>query len=255
MSSALIGYTGFIGSNLLKQAKFSDLYNSNNIQDIKGKNYDLVVSAGTTSLKWKANLNPREDWNGIEKLTDCLKQVEAKLFVLISTVDVYPNPQNVDEDTSIALAKLTQGYGCNRYNLERFITEKFFNTIIIRLPQTFGEGLKKNVVFDLIHDNRWDLIHKESRFQWYNLKNIVKDMKIAMKNSLKVVNLSVEPLSVKEVAKYTLNLDFTNVTKNPPADYNMLTKYGYLYGSKTKYLYNKRITLNELKEFIKSRKK
>ncbi|MDO8621183.1 MAG: pyridine nucleotide transhydrogenase [Candidatus Levybacteria bacterium] len=253
MLSALIGYSGFIGGNLIQQTKFDDLYNSKNIKDIGGKNYDLVVSAATASLKWQANLEPKKDWEKIEKFIDCLKHIKTKLFILISTVDVYPNPYNVDEDTLINPAKLTQGYGRNRYNLEKFIAKTFPNAIIIRLPQTFGEGLKKNAVFDLIYNNRWDLIHKENKFQWYNLENIWKDIQLAIKNSLKLVHLAVEPLSVKEVAKYTLDLDFTNVTKNPPVNYNMLTKYGYLYGSKTKYLYDKEVTLSELKEFIKSK--
>lgn len=255
MLSALIGYTGFIGNNILSQAKFSNLYNSKNIKDIERKSYDLIVSAATTSLKWQANLEPEKDWEVIEKLIDSLKHVQAKFFILISTVDVYPNPQNVNEDTLINPENLTQGYGRNRYKLEKLVVKKFPNTLILRLPQTFGEGLKKNVVFDLIHDNRWDLIHKDNKFQWYNLENIWRDIQIALKNSLKLVNLAVEPLSVEKVAKYTLNLDFTNVTKNPPVNYNMLTKYGYLYGSKTKYLYNKEITLSALKKFIKSKRK
>ena len=35
MKKALIGYTGFVGSNLQTQIKFDDFYNSKNIQDIK----------------------------------------------------------------------------------------------------------------------------------------------------------------------------------------------------------------------------
>ena len=43
MKKALIGYTGFVGSNLQAQIKFDDFYNSKNIQDIKDKEYDVVV--------------------------------------------------------------------------------------------------------------------------------------------------------------------------------------------------------------------
>jgi hypothetical protein len=37
MATALIGYTGFIGSNLARQFDFDDFYNSKNIDDIAGK--------------------------------------------------------------------------------------------------------------------------------------------------------------------------------------------------------------------------
>ena len=35
MKNALIGYTGFIGKNLMSQIKFDSFYNSKNINDIK----------------------------------------------------------------------------------------------------------------------------------------------------------------------------------------------------------------------------
>jgi hypothetical protein len=45
MTNALIGYTGFVGSNLDDSGQFDDKYNTSNIRDIDGKDYDLVVSA------------------------------------------------------------------------------------------------------------------------------------------------------------------------------------------------------------------
>ena len=43
MKIALIGYTGFVGSNLLNQYEFTACYNSKNIQEIHGKDYDLCI--------------------------------------------------------------------------------------------------------------------------------------------------------------------------------------------------------------------
>ena len=58
MKIALIGYTGFVGSNLLSQYDFTDRYNSKNIQDIHGKDYDLCICAGGRAPKWIANESP-----------------------------------------------------------------------------------------------------------------------------------------------------------------------------------------------------
>ena len=41
--NSLIGFSGFVGGTLLKQACFEDLYRSTNIGEIEGKSFDLVV--------------------------------------------------------------------------------------------------------------------------------------------------------------------------------------------------------------------
>ncbi|MEK7451131.1 MAG: NAD-dependent epimerase/dehydratase family protein [Patescibacteria group bacterium] len=253
MLSALIGYSGFIGGNLIKQTRFDDLYNSKNIADIKGKKYDLIVSAGTSSLRWKADLEPDADWQNIQKLINYIKEVEAGHFILISTVDVYPKPFAVDEDTANA-GKKQKGYGLNRYKLEMFIRKKFKSSTCVRLPQTFGPGLKKNFIFDLIYNNRLDFTHKDSLFQWYNLKNLWKDISIARDNNIPIVNFAVEPLSTREVAKYTLDKAFATITDKPHLHYDMWTKYGSLYNSHDHYIYHRLETLEELRVFIEEAK-
>lgn len=247
MKSAIIGYSGFIGSNLIKQYKFTDYYNSQNIGDIKNKKYDLIVSAATKSERWRANQNPKEDWRQIENLLNHLKTVKAGRFVLISTVDVYPCPQNTDEDCPLKLSEIKQAYGRNRFRMEAAVKKLFPKVTILRLPQTFGEGLKKNFVYDLIHDNALDFTHKDSSLQFYNLKNLWKDIQMAIRLKTPVLNLAIEPVTAGELARYTLGIKFTTTTSQPPLKYNMVTKYG-------KYLYDKKQTLKELKEFISREK-
>lgn len=250
---ALIGNTGFIGGNILMQTKFDNLYNSKNIESIRGKNYDLIVSAGTSSLRWKANLEPQKDLDAIKKLTDCLKDVRANHFILISTVDVYPIPIGVDEDAPID-PKKQSSYGKNRYYLEEFIEKHFKNFTFVRLPQVFGKGLRKNFIFDLIHNNTLDFTHKDSLFQCYNLKNIWKDIGIARKHNISIINLAVEPVSAKELAFHALGMKFSTITKNPPLHYDFYTKYGAIFGSDDQYIYHKKQVLDEVKDFILSEK-
>ena len=52
MSSAIIGNTGFVGSNLIRQRHFDAFYNSKNIET---KSFDLVICAGVPAVKWLAN--------------------------------------------------------------------------------------------------------------------------------------------------------------------------------------------------------
>ena len=65
MRAALIGYTGFVGSNLARQLRFDATYNTSNIESIAGEEFDLLVCAGVRAEKWIANANPDADRAGI----------------------------------------------------------------------------------------------------------------------------------------------------------------------------------------------
>ncbi len=249
MRTALIGHTGFVGSNLLLQTDFTDVYNSKNIDEIGDKKYDLVISAGNSSLMWMANKEPEKDLKNIHTFINSIKNVRAKRFILISTVEVYDNSLHVNEDSIIDENKLTP-YGLHRLHLEKFIEQTFNTHSIIRMPNLYGENLKKNFVYDLIHNNRLDFTHKDSIQQWYNLKHLWKDIQTAMTNDLSVINFAVEPISCHELAKYTLGITFTTITKNLPRKYDMQCKYGKLFHSHSPYLYAKTDTLKELKNFM-----
>src|SRR5438105_3993498 len=100
MKSALIGFTGFVGGTIGKQAQFDDCYNSKNIEAIRGGNYDLIVCAAAPGIKWLANKEPEHDWASISSLIDHLKTVRTQSFILLSTIDVYPNPVACNELTA-----------------------------------------------------------------------------------------------------------------------------------------------------------
>ena len=103
--TALIGYTGFVGSNLHLDYEFADVYNSKNINDIIDKEYDCIICAGITAQKWYANLHPNEDLEQINSLLNILKSVKTNLFILISTIDIY----NINDNNknNVNLMKIT----------------------------------------------------------------------------------------------------------------------------------------------------
>lgn len=250
MKSALIGYTGFVGSNLATQNKFDDLYNSKNIQDIDGKSYDLVVCAGARAEKWRINQEADKDLAEIQMLIDHLKTINAKKLVLISTTDVYKNPVNVDEDDSIDTTGL-HPYGLNRYYLEQFCHDNF-DVLIIRLPGLFGPGLKKNVIYDLLNNNNVDCIHYAGSYQYYNLEHIWQDIQVALKHNLHLLNLATEPIRTDEIAKHCFSIkNFKNQPKDQTAgSYDMHSKHAKIYSGNTSYMYNKRQVLDEIKQYV-----
>lgn len=246
--TALIGYTGFVGSTLLNQTAFDDLYRSTNIQEIKNKKYDLIVAAGAPAKKWLANSQPFDDQKSVDRLICALKNVEAERFVLISTVDVFLNPVEVDEDTPIDLFRL-QPYGYNRRRLELFVEEKFSNYLIIRLPGLVGRGLRKNIIYDFLHKNCLEKIESRNSFQFYPMSRLWEDIKISWNNGLKLVHLTSEPLFVSEVAKEAFGLKFDQELEAPLIHYDFRTKHNRLWGESKQYQYSKEASLEAIREY------
>ncbi len=227
MSNAIIGYTGFVGSNLIRQAKYNNFYNSQNIESIAGKSFDFLVCTAAPAEKWLANRQPFKDKENLQRLVKYLQQVSAKKVIVISTVNVYFQPIAVDEDTSIN-AEILQPYGKHRLELESAI-QKRFDTLVIRLPGLFGKELKKNIVYDFLHNNLLDKIDRNSVFQFYNLKHLWRDIQVAVDGNLNLVNFATEPTNVAEVATIAFGFEFTNQTQNP-AKYDIRTKHYQLFG-------------------------
>ena len=145
----LVGHTGFVGSNLAESNSFNFCFNSQNIKDSFGLNPDLLIYSGVRAEKFLANKEPEKDFEIILEAIENIKKINPKQIVLISTVDVYPNPLAVDENTEIDL-ELVQPYGKNRLYLENWVASNFGDHLIVRLPGLFGKNIKKNFIFDLI---------------------------------------------------------------------------------------------------------
>ena len=150
MKEALVGYTGFVGSNICACHKFDALYNSKNITDAYGTCPDLLVFAGLRAEKYLANKDPDKDLEQIDIAESNIIKISPKKLVLISTVDVFKSPAGMDENSIIDTEGLN-AYGFNRYQLELRIRERFPDALIIRLPGLFGKNIKKNFIYDFIN--------------------------------------------------------------------------------------------------------
>jgi dTDP-4-dehydrorhamnose reductase len=248
--SALIGSTGFVGSNLLWQHSFDAVYHSKNINEITGNSFNLVVCAGVRAEKWKANLEPENDLQNINLLINYLRQIKTSQFILISTVDVYPNPVNVYEDSNIMKDNLS-AYGRNRFHLEEFIREAFFNHIIIRLPGLIGTGLKKNFIYDMLHKPEGLLLtHSDSYYQFYSVKSLWTDIQKVRSKGLKLINFATSPLSVHRIASECFGREFLNNNSKPPIFYDMRTRYADLFGRQGDYICTESEEISEIRSFV-----
>src|SRR3954468_16702863 len=223
MPSCLIGHTGFVGSNLARQHRFDETYNSANIESIAGREFYLLICAGVRAEKWIANKNPEADREGIDRLVKAISSVKARRAVLISSVDVFIMPREVDERTPITTTGL-HPYGTNRYYIEKVFADRF-DSVIVRLPGLYGPGIKKNVIHDFLHNHQVDKIDSRGVFQFYGLRRLWSDLQIAIGNRLKTVHLPTEPVAVDEVVSSAFGRAFTNHVVDHPARYDVRTRH------------------------------
>lgn len=198
-------------------------FRSTDIDQLRDADVDEVVCAGAPAEKWKANADPEADWAGISRLIDGLDSSRASSCVLVSTVDVYADSRGADESTPADTAQ-EQAYGRHRALLEEFVTRRFDDVLIVRLPGMFGPGLKKNLVFDLIHQPEARFAHEASTFQFYDVRDLWAHVLLARDAGLSVVNLSTEPVSSAQVARECFGVDY-RCDDRPEVAYDLRTRH------------------------------
>lgn len=251
MSKGLIGFTGFVGSTLMRQTPFDGFYRSTNIHEIEGRSFDTLICAGAPAQKWIANREPEADRQKIENLIDHLRTVRCETFVLISTVDVFHTPLGVDEDTPVDEVGL-HPYGMNRRLLECFVEDFFPRHLIVRLPGLIGPGLRKNVIFDLLNQNNLAGIDSRGLFQFYPMVNLWYDIQTALRAGLSLVHLCAEPVTVADIAQQGFGAPFENVRGVMAARYSMQSCHAALFGARGRYQYSARETLQAVRTYAQS---
>jgi nucleoside-diphosphate-sugar epimerase len=254
VADCLIGHSGFVGGNLAGQRHFDELFRSSNIRDIRGREFDLLVCSGLPAAKWIANREPDADLANTNSLLDCLRTVRAERVVVISTVDVYPTPRNVDEDSPID-STAQQPYGRHRRMFEVAMREKFPSTLVVRLPGLFGKALRKNAIFDFLHDNETHKIHCDAVFQFYSLDNLWHDIERALATGQPVINFATGPIRVGDMTRHAFGFEFDNRTDGVPACYDMRTRFDRELGGSSGYLYSRDQVLAQLKDFVAKERK
>jgi nucleoside-diphosphate-sugar epimerase len=241
----LVGHTGFVGSELKKHHNFQLCYNSKNIQEIQNLNFHNLFIAGLPAAKWQVNQEPAQDLENMEKLAHALKNVRAENVVLISTIDAYQPPVQVDEDDAVNLTG-REPYGRNRAVFEKWMKELFSGVTIIRLPGLFSQDLRKNLIYDLLN-SRFELVKKhnpESTFQFFNLNKIYEIILFALNDQIRVLNVAAEPVSVTDIVRLFGELELEG---EEVINYNVKSKFA----PNADYFYSKEQTLREIGELIR----
>ena len=253
MRSALIGHTGFVGSNLASRHTFDAQFNSSNIDDIVGSSFDLVVTAGNRADSHRINRHGADDLAEVDGLVDRLAQVEIGKLVLVSTVCVYPGGSTPTESTPLSADGLTP-YGANRLHQEERL-RSLHDTLVLRLPQLYGDGLKKGIVYDLANDYRVEHIRPDGEFQYYDVRRLWSDIGIALDAGIDALNLATPPLRNDLVAEAAFGIDVSGNDPGPADPFSamytrdMRTRHAALFDGSGDYLLDPAAEIAGIREF------
>ena len=231
IASALVGHTGFVGQNLLCQRRFDLCVNRANLDALQDLRVGRLVLSALPAQKWLANRHPEDDLSNMRRLQRALLGVEADEVVLISTVDVYPKPQDVDEDDPVPRGQGAP-YGQHRFEFEQWVLERYERCTIVRLPGLFGPGLRKNALHDLLNGHEVERLHADARLQWYPIDRLADDIDRAIALRLGLVNAAVEPLALADIAQR--HFPEHRIAAAPagvePANYRMRSRHADAFG-------------------------
>ena len=249
MPDALIGHTGFVGGNLAAQHRFAARFNSKTVEAIRGRRFDTLVVSGMPAAMWVANADPDADRACLDRLWENVAECRADTVVVVSTVAVYPVTAWVDEDTLIVPMFQTH-YGRHRLELERRAAAHFPRVLSVRLPALYGPGLKKNALYDLLHNNQVDKVHAGAAYQFYPLGRLWRDITLALRAGLGVVNLATEPVTMAEVARAAFGWEFSNDPGTRPVRYDVRTRHAAVFGGAGGYIEGRDRVLAGLAGFV-----
>jgi hypothetical protein len=223
---ALIGSTGLIGQHLAKFIGADKQYNSVNICDMIGQEFDIVYCAAPSGNRIQAMENPVQDSASVDVLIDVLTQTKIGKIILISTGDTQVKPDTV--------------YGHNRLRLEETV-KQMNNYYIVRLSTLIADNITKNMLYDIKHETYLDKINTNTLLQWYPLDDLEKDLKRIMFYGIRETNLCSEPFYGRDIIKYLAPHLADKIVNYPEGQHYRLTPYSYLRDD----------ILNRMREYLK----
>jgi len=176
----MLGKNGFIGRTVLKELE-------QRFPIVDGP-CDILVNCAGFSIMYEARKNPAK-MQAVEDYTfERISNVQFDYLIHLSTIYTVANP--------------TDPYGRIKIAMENRVLEKYPKAAVLRLGSILGEGLKKNVVFDLLHDKSlW--VTSDSIYNYISTEEVSKIiMKLIEVPIEGIINIGAsESISVKETAE------------------------------------------------------
>jgi len=227
MRVILIGANGFVGSAFHRQLtglghEVVPVVRATYTAHV-GQSADLVIDAAGNSRKFFAEEKPVEEFpHSAGHALRVALDFPAACHLHISSVDVYANltsPATTAESGPIDLSRSSH-YGFHKLLAEQIVQHYRSGWLILRLAGMVGPGLRKNPVFDILHDQPLR-IHPDSQYQFMNTGTVAEIALGLVESGLRneVVNVCgdglISPREIAQLAGRSINLSLLDPAGTP----------------------------------------
>lgn len=171
----ILGGHGFLGSALCAEAEKRGWetvpVGRSDYPQSAGTTCDVLINANGNSKKYLADSDANLDFDlSVRSVSLSLHDIQAKLYVYLSSIDVYSNKSNpaCNHEESIIAQDRLSSYGFNKLLAEQLVRRHARSWLILRLGGFVGPGLKKNPIYDMLK-SRPVRIHPDSRYQYMDV--------------------------------------------------------------------------------------
>lgn len=168
----VIGGNGFVGSaypRLFDQIGVEyRIIARENYSEFIGQSCDIVINANGNSKKFLADRDPKGEFDAsVRSVVHSLEDFKAAAYVFLSSGDVYPQqdrPEITREDQILDTREMSR-YGLHKHTAEAIVRAVQPRSLVMRMGGFVGPNLRKNAVFDMMHDQPiW--LHPDSELQF-----------------------------------------------------------------------------------------
>lgn len=225
----IIGGNGFIGSAIVrycqKNKKVYTVITRDNYDSYKGQSCSILINANGNSKKYLADENPKLEFKeSVNSVRDSLDDFNAKLYIHLSSCDVYPDcsdTESTKEDACIDISQQSR-YGFHKYLAEQCVQHYAHNWLIIRMGGFVGPNLIKNPIFDILaNDTLW--VNPLSKLQYMHTDDFSDTLFGLINNGIKnqIINVCGQgTVQLCDVIHYC-NSSSSVKQKNPLIEYNI----------------------------------
>jgi nucleoside-diphosphate-sugar epimerase len=212
MMHYVVGARGLTGSAVCRALEARGLpferVQREDAERVAGTNCDMLWWCAGNAVKWRANEDPAWDLEqSVVSVSGYLHTVRAERWVMMSTVDVYPEPDELagtSEDAPVDRSRLSP-YGLHKRMAEDLVARFAPASLRLRLPGLVGPGLAKNPVFDHLTPDREVRISRRSSLNFVYTDWVAEAaLELAEAGVTGALNLAArEPLAIGELAELT----------------------------------------------------
>ena len=155
----LLGGEGYVGSAYARlfaeRGLEHSVINRTNYADHVGRACDVLVNANGNSKKFLADRDPKNEFDAsVRSVAHALADFKSEFYIQLSSGDVYPDtrhPASSAEETAIGGRRQSR-YGLHKFLAETLVRSSHPRWLVMRMGGFVGPGMKKNAIFDLLHD-------------------------------------------------------------------------------------------------------